>query len=239
MLILLLQRLYVCVDHGLQNETKLANTLQKNQVTYESLFVIVDLVIQNLVMCVHRNLAVNESIDCLLNLFKVLVIELVKLSLDTLRRWLARHASRHACHILWLLSILIRLGHGLRLLAGISHVLRSPWLWTTHASLSRGLHQDGRARICDGLQQSVVATPLLDRIGLELHGLLIEVRQTLELILLHLHVEVDARGRHRIVHRKDHFQWVTRRCDSFEDQVWICPFSWETYDKTIEQVFVS
>ena len=84
-------------------------------------------------------------------------------------------------------------------------MLGAPWLWTTHTTLSRGLHQDGSARIRDSLEQSVVATPLLDRVGLELHGLLIEVRQTLELLFLHLHVKVDARSRHWVVHRKDHF----------------------------------
>ena len=69
------------------------------------------------------------------------------------------------------------------------------------------------------MSQGRSATPLLHCVTLNLHRLLVDISQRHELVLLHLHVKVDTRRRHRVVIWDDDLQRVTCRGLTFEDQV--------------------
>jgi hypothetical protein len=42
-------------------------------------------------------------------------------------------------------------------------------------SAARGLHQEGRARVSDGLNERLVGSPLLYGVNLDLHRLLVDI----------------------------------------------------------------
>ena len=69
------------------------------------------------------------------------------------------------------------------------------------------------------MSQGRSAAPLLHCVTLNLHRLLVDIRQCHELVLLHLHVEVDTRWRHRVVIWDDDLERVTGRGRTLEDQV--------------------
>lgn len=148
---------------------------RSHQNTYESLLVIVDLVVENFVMGMHGNLAVDKRIHSLLALFKELTVQLIELLHESLGSGLVHvHALR-----------ILSLRRGLRSVLGLSHLhlrvlstsnmLGAPGLLGLTAHLSGRIHQDRRTGVRHGLQQRVIASPLLDRVSLQLHSLIIKV----------------------------------------------------------------
>ena len=160
-------------------------------------------------MGMHGDLAVDKRIHGLLALLKELIVQLVKLLHESLG---SRLVHAHALRVLSLRS-------GLRTILGLSHlhlwvlscsnVLGAPGLLGCSTNLPWRIHQDRCAGVRHGLQQRIVASPLLDRVSLQLHRLIVKVGQTGELFSLHLSVEVDAWWRHWVVRRKNHFEGVT------------------------------
>ena len=190
-------------------------------------------------MGVHGHLAVDERIDRLRHLTEVLGVQLLKLLHEGLRShgllilllfWLLLLWGLLVASVVGLLLMLLLLllltGDGLLTPGGLSHGL----LLGDATGTARRLHKERGTRLGHGLGQSVLGAPLLDRTGLELHRLFVDVGKLHELRLLHLHVKVDARRSHRVVRRQDHLQRVSRGSLSLEDQVIRWLLSWEICD---------
>ena len=178
----------------------------------ESTLEVIDLVIEDLVVCMNGHLAVDQSIDSLGDLKVVLSVDLLYLLHEGLRRT----GSLLVVLLLLLgLMLLVLLGNlttpSLCLLGCASHRCdRSPTRW---------LHQKSRARVRHRLHQSVIGAPVSHRLSFDLHVLLVDVRELHQGRLLHLHIEVDARRRHRVSGRQDDFERVAGGCRPLDDQV--------------------
>jgi len=70
------------------------------------------------------------------------------------------------------------------------------------------LESDGRAGLVDDLLERVSRAPGLDRVGLNLLALLINIGEGVEDGDVHLHVEVDARGAHRVARGQNNLQRI-------------------------------
>ena len=139
----------------------------------ETILEVVDLVVKDLVMGMHGHLAVNQGIHALGHFHKVLGVQLFKLLHQDL--WRGRHITSHALEILLLLELLllgVRLSDLLVAPSSLSH-----WLLLSHSWNLRRLHEQCRASVCNRLNEREVSPPLLDRTGLKVHGLLIDVGQ--------------------------------------------------------------
>ena len=208
LLVLLGQSLDVPIDHS------------------ESIFEVVDLIVEHFVMGVNRNLGINKRVHTSCHIVEVLGVQLFKLLHEDLRR-----RGRLTPHVLLLILRLLLLH---LLLIALSDLLVAPGalihgLLLCHTRRIWWLHQERGASLSNGLDQRIVSSPLLNRAGFEHHSLLVNVWQLHQSTLLHLHIKVDPWRRQWIVLRQNNLQWVSRRGGTLENQIVALRFSREIY----------
>jgi len=180
----------------------------------KTIFEIVDLVIQNFIMSMNCNLAIDEGIYSFGNFIEVLIVQFIHLLNQCLRS-----ACCHGwilCRLLMLRLLLVHLlllllAHLILLLTG--NLLISPCalvLWLLLLLLGGSGRSECNRCACfsHDLLKRIIRAPLLDQVSLNALALLIDVGEGVEDLDVHLHVEVNARGLHREVRRQDDLQGV-------------------------------